>query len=873
MMFRTFILAALFSCLNILFLRSQTTELKVVDGFLPSAFPLVSVKSHTVIFHDMAEDVAVVRAIQDLSTDCYRVTKKSPPIRLNAELTKYPVIIGTIGVSKTIDRLIANKHIRAEHLVDKWESFVITTVEKPFDGVEMALVIAGSDRRGTIYGIYELSQQLGVSPWHWWADVPPLQRNEAYIPTVYYASGEPAVKYRGIFINDEIPAMKRWATKKFGGMNSKMYAQVFELLLRLRANYLWPGMWGSMRDYSPEIPMLFDENGEYEGISFNQDDPLNPKMAHDYGIVMGTSHHEPMQRSQQEWMRNKKNYGNGEWNYMTNKAGIRKFFEEGIENTKNYESIITLGMRGDDDKPMVDAGSVAANFKILEGIITDQRRIIQNVTKKPLAKTPQVWTLYKEVLDYYELGLQVPNDVIVLLCDDDWGDVRRLPNLNSQIRPGGYGMYYHVAYYGAPRASKWLNNSQIQHMWEQLQLTYDYGVDKIWIINVGDIKPLEYPMDFFLKMAWNPKAFNAQNLNDYSIAFCAQQLGGNNAREAADILNAFCKFSARMFPEMLDHKTYHLESGEFLFVKNEFLALEAKALRLYVQMPEAYKDVYYQLILYPVQALANLYEMYYAVAMNSKLANEKNIEANKWADKVEACFVRDAELTNYYNTQMAGGKWNHMMDQVRIGYSSWHPPVKNIMPNVQRIAPHEHVRGEYLFKAGNDVVVMEAEHYFSAKANVNTSWTVIPDLGRTKSGLALFPYTQSTHDAMLSYKYVCAEVRDSVAVHIIFDCTLPFQSRGHRVEVGFENAQAIVLDINSDLTWKNNYSKMYPAAGQRIIEKLIKLKLPQHNVGDTLIFQLSPLDPGVVFHKIIVDYGGFLPTHLKMQESDYIRLN
>jgi hypothetical protein len=855
---------------SVVYAQSSVPEIVVSNTVQPNSFPLVDSNQAVPLYYDANDYKGVIRAIGDLQSDIERVTNRKPQLNTSNIASAKTVIIGTLGQSALIDKLVKLHKINAADLKGKWESFVITTVSNPMLGVEQALVIAGSDKRGTIYGIYELSKQLGVSPWYWWADVPVVKRPAAYISNGYFASGEPKVHYRGIFINDEIPSMTNWAKEKFGGMNSKMYTHMFELMLRLRANILWPGMWGSMKEYEPTKPILLDENGNYEGNSFNEDDPENPRLADEYGIIMGTSHHEPMQRSQQEWLRNKKNYGNGEWNYVTNKAGIQKFFKEGIEHTKNYESLITMGMRGDDDKPMADAGSAEANFKVLEGIMKDQRQIIEEVTGKPAAKTPQVWTLYSEVLDYFDKGMKVPNDMLILLCDDNWGNIRRLPDLNGKRHPGGYGMYYHLGYYGAPRSYKWLNVTQIVHMWEQLQLTYDYGVDKMWILNVGDLKPDEYPMSFFLDMAWNPKAFNEKNLTQYAHKFYAQQLGESQAEEAARIMDTYCKYTSRVTPEMLDEKTYNLESGEFKMVKDEFMSLEARALRQYLTIPDSYKDTYKQLILFPVQAMANIYDMYYSVAMNRKLSAEKDASANDWADHVEYCFKRDAELTADYNHNMANGKWNHMMDQVHIGFTAWNTPRNNIMPKVTRIKSEEVKQGGYIFNEKNGVVVMEAEHYFEAKNSDKTNWTIIPDLGRTLSGLALMPYSRPVDGASVSYKMKLNNKANPIKVRFILDCTMPFISGGHAIAASFGGGQEKTININNQLTWKYNYSKMYPTAAARIIE--VELSLDRTETNDNIYtLKYRPLNPGIVLEKIIIDTGGYENSFLKMSESPYKR--
>ena len=408
-------------------------------------------------------------------------------------------------------------------------------------------------------------------------------------------------------------------------------------------------------------------------------------------------------------------------------------------------------------------------------------------------------------------------------------------------------------------------------MWEQLQLTYSYGVDKVWILNVGDLKPNEYPMDFFLNMAWNPRSFNENILEEYARKFCEDKFGSEIATEAAEILSTYCKYASRITAEMLDQKTYNLESGEFLQVKDAFLALETRALRQYMKLPAKYKDPYMQLVLHQVRAMANLYDMYYALAMNAKLASEKDLKANYWADHVEYCFNRDAELSKDYNLNVTGGKWNHIMDQTHIGYKSWDEPKGgNVMPKVIRIMPEEARQGGYVFNEKNGVVAMEAEHYFENKANDKTKWTAIPDLGRTLSGIALLPYTEKTDSASISYKMNLQTISDSIKVRMYFDSTLPFKKGGQNVAASFDGGKEKTWNINDQLTWKNNYSKMYPAGAARMIETSTMLQLPVRNDG-IHVLTILPLDPGVVIYKIVVDNGGYVRTYLNLPESPYKR--
>ena len=381
-----------------------------------------------------------------------------------------------------------------------WERYLIQTVNHPFPGVDKALIVAGSDRRGASYGLFSLSEMAGVSPWYWWADVPIRKQQNVYVKPGQYTDGEPAVTYRGIFLNDEAPCLTGWVKQTYGTNygDHRFYTQVYELILRLKGNFLWPAMWS---------------------WAFYADDPENSKTADEMGIIIGTSHHEPMARNHQEWSRKRKEYG--AWDYATNQKVIDQFFREGIERMQGTEDIVTIGMRGDGDAAM----SENTNVKLLENVVKNQRKIIEEVTKRPAKETPQVWALYKEVLDYYDKGMRVPDDVIMLLCDDNWGNVCRLPNAKERKHPGGWGMYYHVDYVGAPRNSKWLNVTPIQNMWEQLQLTYDYGVEKLWILNVGDLKPMEYPITLFMDMAWNLDKVSSEGVTAHLKHWLERELG------------------------------------------------------------------------------------------------------------------------------------------------------------------------------------------------------------------------------------------------------------------------------------------------------------------------------------------------------------
>ncbi len=819
----------------------------------PGYFPLITKSGDasipSFILTDPDDQPGIGIAVGNLAKDFGKVCGQDATIVNTATGLPKRLIIAASAESKIIKDLFKKKKLNEADLKGKYEKYVMTTVADPLPGVEEALIIAGSDRRGTIFGIYELSEQIGVSPWYDWADVPPLKQSELYIANGTYTAGQPAVKYRGIFLNDEAPCLTGWVKNTYGTDygDHRFYARVFELLLRLRANFMWPAMWG---------------------WAFYADDPENLKTADEMGIIMGTSHHEPMARNHQEWARHRNDYG--AWNYATNQAAIDEFFTQGIERMKDTEDVVTIGMRGDGDEAM----SAEADVALLKKVIDNQRKIIAKETGKKAKETPQVWALYKEVLDYYDAGLRAPDDVIYLLCDDNWGNLRRLPNAEERKHPGGWGMYYHVDYVGAPRNSKLLNVTPIQNLWEQMELAYDYGVDKLWILNVGDLKPMEYPITLFLDMAWNPKQFTAENLLGHTLRFFEQQLGPDQAKEATRIFNLLCKYNGCVTPEMLDCNTYNLESGEWKQVADDYMRLEAEALRQYLTLSPEYKDAYNELILFPLQLMSNLYQMYYAQAMNHYAYANHLPEANDWAETVKKCFERDAELMKSYNQDIAGGKWNGMMTQKHIGYTSWNDAFPtDIQPKTFTIDSESKTTGGYTYLPTDYAIVIEAEHYNSAVNPTNgANWEIIPFMGRTLSGVAVRPYTKSPEGASLKYAVTIPEDIDSVTVHVVTKSTLAFDRKeGHRYSVGFEGSEPVEVNFNWNMNEnpENIYTIYYPTIARRVIEKKVPLKVGTK--GKTLL-EIKPLDPGIVFEKIVIDLGGYRNSYLFGKESPYQRL-
>jgi len=632
-----------------------------------NSFALCDGKAATILV-DTNDWPGVARAAGDLAADINRVTGQHPQVFNQLKSAgKNVVIIGTVGKSEFIDRLIREKKIDVPEIAGKWESFLIQVVPKPLPGIESALVICGSDKRGTIYGIYDLSGQIGVSPWYFWADVTTKHQDKLFVKAGKYVQGPPSVKYRGIFLNDEAPDLSGWMREKFGTVQGMpgvanygrgFYTNLFELMLRIRANYLWPAMWNN---------------------AFNEDDTNNPVLADEYGIVMGTSHQEPMLRAQKEWDRSLgKQFGNWNYNRTNQQPVLQQFWRDGIARNKNFESIVTLGLRAEND-----SGSPIGK-DLTEQIVGVQRNILAQEINPDLTKVPQLWCLYKEVQDFYNEGLRVPDDVTMLWAEDNWGDVRRLPSAAERQRSGGAGVYYHFDYHGSPRNYQWLNTSPIPKIWDQMSLAKQYGADRIWIVNVGHFKGTEFPLEFFMHLAWDTSKWTNENLDEYTRLWAEREFGPAHAGEIANIISTYTKFNGRRKPELIDSNTYSLANyGEFEKVVADYESLAAKAEKISEQLPPESRDAFYELVLFPTKASAGLNAMYLAAAKNTLYAKQGRASANDFASQTRALFSAQTNLMNDFNTQFGGGKWDHFMDQQYIGYVSWNEPMQNSLNAVR----------------------------------------------------------------------------------------------------------------------------------------------------------------------------------------------
>ena len=849
---RTYLLILLFvfvSCVRIH--AQQVISVKQT----PNSFSITD----AVIYVDENDFELVKKAAALFRADVEMVTGKKLPLIYKADKSYKTVIaIGSITNSVFIKELIAKKKINAAGINGKWEAYKIQSINTGTESlpVQNILAITGSDRRGTAYGVFELSKQIGVSPWYWWADVPVKKQPALYISTNTIISDAPKVKYRGIFINDEAPAFSGWTKEKFGGVNHNVYEKIFELILRLKGNYLWPAMWNN---------------------AFNDDDTLNPVKADEWGIVMGTSHHEPMLRAQQEWKR----YGSGQWDYDSNEVKLDAFWKKGIENMGTHESLVTIGMRGDGDKPMSEKTAT----ELLERIVKDQRQIIEEVTGKSASQTPQLWALYKEVQDYYDKGMRVPDDVILLLCDDNWGNIRKLPKLEEKPRKGGYGIYYHFDYVGGPRNYKWLNTNPLPKIWEQMHMAYEYNVRQIWIVNVGDIKPMEFPISFFLDYAWNPEKIGAEDLQNYTEQWAAAQFGYEHATEIGDILAKYGKYNGRRKPEMLDANTYSFNYSEWSSVLNEYNQLLQKAESINKLLPIEYKDAYFQLVLHPVKACANLNEMYYNVALNKRAYDHKWAEANQYADKVKQLYSRDSLITQEYH-QLNNGKWNYMMSQKHIGYTSWQEPRVQRMPDVKYVTADSvqaiadttetskkatyPLNAKYnLFFETNKYISIAADHFTKAINANGITWKILPDLGRTGSAVTSFPVTAGEQQPLSNTAHVEYEIytysTGEFTINAYFSPTLNFHNtpEGLQYAVSVDNESPQIFSIN-----KEDKTSINGIWNKWVSENII-IKTSMHkimNAGKHTI-KYWMVNSGVVLQKLVLDFGTVKQSYLGPPET------
>jgi hypothetical protein len=735
-----------------------------------------------VVANSFAEDINLVAGV-------------IPEVKTTVNDLKETVIIaGSIGNNDIIDSLISKGTIDVTSIKDKRECYKIQVVEKPIEGVDNAIAIVGSDKRGTIYGIYRISELIGVSPWVYFADVMPAKKSEIILSEeeLNKTSKEPSVKYRGFFLNDEWPALGSWVTNTFGDFNEEFYDKVFQLILRLKGNFMWPAMWSA----------VFSENGKKHPLA-------NAELADAYGVVMGTSHHEPLFRAGEEWKQINQKYGtNPAWDFSSNTEAITKFWEDGLKRNKNLESLITMGMRGEQDSAL--KGSEEENIQLLKDIILTQKRLLK---EQGLENAPQVLTIYKEVEKYWygtdkAEGLRTwdeLDDITIMLADDNFANLRTIPTEEERNRKAGWGMYYHFDYHGGPRSYEWVNTTPLEKVWEQMSMAYDYGIRDIWIVNIGDLKPMEFPVSYFLDLAYDFKTWGVNGMNktrEYTKKWAMQQFGNVVKEEIIDgienILTGYTKMSGCRKPEVTYTSTYsYTNYNEAQRVLNRASNLEDISKKYYDEMPEMCKDAYYQLVYYPAVASANVVKMQIYAGLNNLFFKRNSVLANSYAVLVEMCKKKDIEMQNYYNDEMSNGKWKGMMSSPHIGYMEWSPDGWTY-PEIYSVSP----------KNGSVMIVNvqgTEKEYCSGEAGLPTFTNLCKEsysITISNGGNSEFDYKLETSAEWIKVDAIQGNVFDGKTIMVSIDWNevyknsngfITISGAGEKVKV---NITAEVIDIS-----------------------------------------------------------------------------
>lgn len=822
----------------------------------------VDLTKATVVFDK--DDWNVVRnAARLFASDINLVTEKEITLQNDLPTQGDIVLIGTIGKSKWIDQLAADKKINVSAIKDGWERFMITTLEHPFKGVDKALVIAGSDRRGTAYGVFSVSESIGVSPWYWWADVPVVHQNKLFVKAGY-TSKTPSIKYRGIFINDEDWGMKPWSEKNFekelGDIGPKTYAKVCELILRLKGNMLAPAMHtctGPFYSY-----------------------PDSKKVADEYGIMITTSHCEPLlfnNASLKEWDSRR----DGDWNYKENRETIYNKLDNRVKEASPYENIYTLAMRGLHDAGMRGNLSDQEKVQVLAQAIGDQREILTRHIDRPIQDIPQIFIPYKEALDLYELGLEVPDDVTLVWVDDNYGYIKRLSNPEEQKRSGRAGVYYHTSYLGAPHDYLWLNTTPPVLMYEELKKAYDTGADRYWLLNVGDIKPMELATSTFFEMAWDFDRFNYDNVNKHQAALLGKIFGSQYTREFQDLLDEYYRLAWSRKPEFMgwerewdEPERENLQDTDFSFENHndarhriaDYRELSDKSAALWKQLPETYRPAFFEMFAYPAMASYQMNRKFLMAQLNHELLKKNDIAGANWAAlESQTAYDSIQALNKIYNTQL-DGKWNYMMD-IAPGFCARYQGMPDVTVTKGTLAREVDIRPQPEQDKVEGFKVLDLADYKEQTTNQHTL-RLIKGLGYDWKCIQLGEATEPSVDPKSKeapyFEYELGEIPASeitVIVHAIPFFPL-YQGKSNCFGVSVDNSDVKVFEQickEYSLEWKN-----------RVLQNGIEYKttFPIDPSAKQHRLRLSCGDPGAMIQRIIIDWGGLRKTYVGPQPTN-----
>ena len=775
------------------------------------------------VSYSQEEPKQVLRAINDLRIDIERVTGAGKDGVRNEG---GQIVVGTYG-SKTIEKLIAKGLLKEQDLMGKWESYVITVTNEP----EPRLVIAGSDKRGTIYGIYEVSQRIGVTPWYWWADVPVRQNPQATIDCDYYASGEPTVRYRGIFINDEDWGLKPWAASNYerelGDIGPKTYARVCELLLRLKANMLAPAMHSCT------------------GAFYSH--PQSKVVCDSFGIIITTSHCEPLllnNAASTEWDQLR----DGDWNYKTNRETILQKWDDRLSVASKYENIYTTAMRGLHDAGLQGNLPLEERVPLITKVIDDQRQLLEKHIGRQASEIPQIFVPYKETMDIYENGLQVPDDITLVWVDDNYGYMKRVSNPEEQQRKGRAGVYYHLSYLGAPHDYLWLNTTPPVLMYEELKKAYDCGADRYWLLNVGDIKPMELGIQTFMDMAWNIHAFDFDTVNRYQANLLTRLFLCNH--KVQSLLDTYYRLAWSRKPEFMgwefewdDEAHTGLKPTEYSFQNYGEAQHRLADYRHISDEAERLSDgsaAWFEMVQFPMQAAYQMNRKFLMAQLNHELlAQGRRAEANWAARQSQIAYDSINTLNRRYNS-LLDGKWRGMM-ALAPGWCALYQKMPDVafsegagMTPVDLSPQDEPLQGCQVLNLAQ----------FASKS----------DDARLIKGLGYDWQVMQLGSATYDFDAVDADSVD------VFFYTVPFWP----LYAGKSNCVSVTVDGSQPQTFENKFKEYDRNWKDQVMRNgapcRLRFAVDRSKRSHTLTFQA--LDPGQMLQKVIIDWGGLQPSYL-----------
>ena len=803
------------------------------------------------------EEEPVKTAVRLFANDVLEISGRS---LVDAEKNApYQIKVGTLGRHSGFDRECRANGIAVDQMKGRWETYVIQVVQET-DG-RRVLYVVGSDPNGTAYGLMELSRRIGVSPWAWWADVVPEKKTVVALPGDLMLAEGPSVRFRGIFLNDEDWGLKPWAAKTFepetGDIGPKTYDKIFELLLRHKANAIWPAMHKCTRAFFTY--------------------PDNITMADKYGIWVGSSHCEPMLRNNvDEWHRWNPSEGErGDWNFDVNPDQITEYWRQRVEETAAHRGIYTVGMRGIHDGSMPGGKSTEDKLDILDDVLKTQRSLLEEILGEKASAIPQIFCPYKEVLKLYRAGADIPDDVTIMWADDNHGYIRQLSNEDERKRSGGAGVYYHLSYWGRPHDYLWLESTPVSLIWEEMHKAYETNARRIWIGNVGDIKPNEISMSFFLEMAWDPEQFEPEALNEYYTRFAVEQFGAGYAEEIGDIIRRYFQLGFSRKPEHMGWNTVYpytevqdpgFSPGEARGRIAAYDALEQQVRRIQDKLPERLQDAFFELVAYKVIGASNMNKKVLYAYLSRIEADAERIDANEYAARAKAAFERIQEATVTYNEEIAGGKWMHMM--------SWRPRKLKVfdMPETGDVDPLLAVDGNVEQADSSekgDVIALEAEHYTKLDSKAKAEWKMIQGLGRMSDAMGSFPVTAPSFDPdrlhgapSLVYEFTTEQNGEA---EFYFYC-LPNQPVNADYRLRFAVRVDREIPVVVDAALKHEMDEKNPEWQQNVLRAAsipsCKLRIPGRG---THTLKITMIDPGVVIDKIEIVIGGEQPdTYLGM---------